>query len=263
MLQESRGIALQTTIQQLSQQLRGLEQSCRGTTEEHPPIATGIPALDSLLPAHGLRRGTLIEWLAPCQGSGATTLALIITSHALQDDDACVIVDHPHEFYPPLAAALGINLSSTVVVRPRSQREAIWAFEQSLRCQGVAMSMCWLNKLDSRICRRFQLAAEEGCGLGMLLRPAYVRREPSWAEARFLVEPRPHAPEANRVLPSPLGSQESPATEAAASRRLHVELLYCRGGISGEAVELEIEDETGVVHLAPTMASTTAVCRQA
>jgi protein ImuA len=254
--------SVQTTIQQLSQQLRGLEQSCRGVPQEQSSIPTGVSALDSLLPAHGLRCGTLIEWLAPCQGSGATTLALTVASHILQKDDTCVVVDHPCEFYPPLAAALGINLSNTVVVRPQSQRETVWAFEQSLRCQGVALSVCWLGKLDSRICRRFQLAAEAGGGLGMLLRPAHVRREPSWAEVRFLVEPRPHVPNTERVSQSSLRTLECPRAENVASRRLHVELLYCRGGLSGEAVELEIENETGFIHLAPTMAVTTTLCRQ-
>jgi len=37
-------------------------------------------------------------------------------------------------------------------------------------------------------------------------------------------------------------------------RRLRIELLACRGGKSGAAVELEICDETGVVRLAPQLA---------
>lgn len=259
MQQESHHIDLQTTIRQLSKQLRGLEKSCRGAPETQTPFSTGISALDSLLPTHGLRCGTLTEWLTPCQGSGATTLALIVASNILQNDDACVIVDTQHEFYPPLVATLGINLANTVIVRPRSQREAVWAFEQSLRCQGVAISMCWLNKLDNRICRRLQLATEEGSGVGMLLRPAHVRREPSWAEVRFLVEPRPHVPNTERVLQPPLRTPEYSRADNGASRRLCVELLYSRGGTSGETVELEIEDETGLVHLAPTVAATTTL----
>jgi len=39
--------------------------------------------------------------------------------------------------------------------------------------------------------RRLQLAAEQGGGLGLLIRPEAVRHQPSWADVRLLVEPLP------------------------------------------------------------------------
>ena len=41
--------------------------------EDDRPVSTGSPALDRLLPAGGLRRGKLVEYLAPASGCGAGT----------------------------------------------------------------------------------------------------------------------------------------------------------------------------------------------
>jgi protein ImuA len=116
--------------------------------------------------------------------------------------------------------------------------------DQALRCPGVAAALAWPEKLDGRTFRRLQLAAEEGGALGLLMRPEHVRHEPSWAEVRLLVEPRPVA--------TPGGG-----------RRLTIQLLRCRGGAGGGDVEVEIDDETRVVHLAPRLAHPAASRRAA
>ena len=83
------------------------------------------------------------------------------------------------------------------------------------------------GKLDGRTFRRLQLAAEQGGGLGLLIRPATVRGEPSWADVRLLIEPL-------------RGTRET-------GRLLRVVLLRCRGGDplrgGGQTVEVEIDDE--------------------
>ncbi|MGE3808517.1 MAG: hypothetical protein AB7K24_27955 [Gemmataceae bacterium] len=118
--------------------------------------------------------------------------------------------------------------------RPAHHGDALRAREQALRCRGVALTLCWLDRADERVLRRLQLAAETGGGLGMLVRPARVRALPSWADVRLLVCPLP--------------------TLAAPVRRWHVEVVACRGGASGGTVELETDHETDPVHLAAPLA---------
>lgn len=238
-----------------------MERSRRGSVKGQTPVSTGIAALDKLLPRRGLFLGTLVEWLASCEGSGAATLALMASSHILKAGGAFVVVDSHHEYYPPLAAGLGIDLDRTIVVRPRQMDDALWAFEQSLRCPGVAISLCWFELLNDRILRRFQLAAEEGSGLGLLIRPETARREPPWTEVRLLVQPLPSRP--GKVLVPNAPSDQRRSKRDLFCRRLRIEMLHCRQGMSGGAIELEIEDETGVVSLVPPMASATDLCRSA
>ncbi len=114
------------------------------------------------------------------------------------------------------------------------------ALDQALRCPAVAAVVAWPEsldgKLDGRTFRRLQLAAEQGGGLGLLIRPESVRSQPSWADVRLLVEPLPST--------APYG------------RRMRVVLLRCRGGghrvghhvpmvvVGEQTVEVEIDHET-------------------
>lgn len=161
-------------------------------------ISTGVAALDGLLPRKGLEWGTLSEWLSAGE-SGAMALTLAVAARVLQENDVLAVIDGPGEFYPPAAAGLGIPLERLVLVRPRHERDALWAWEQALRSGAVAIVLGWLDALNDRAFRKLQLAAETGGSLAFLLRPARPRDEPSWAEARFLVASIP-----NRVVNLPM-----------------------------------------------------------
>ena len=195
--------------------------------EDGAPITSGCAALDRLLPAGGFHHGTLVEWLAAGSGSGAGTLAMIAAREALLEGGALVVMDRGRWFYPPAAAGLGIDLENLIVIRAHNEKDELWALDQALRCQGVAAVWAPLEELDWRTFRRLQLAAEGGGGLGVLLRPATVHGQPSWSDVQLLVEPRP----------SPFSG----------GWRLRVQVMRCRGGMSGGAVELEIDEMTGAV----------------
>jgi protein ImuA len=216
-------------IRALSEQIRTLESSRR--LPSHDVIDTGSPPLDCLLPERGLRRGTLVEWLFKAQGGGVGTLALLAAREACRAGGALVVIDRSRSFYPPGAAFWGIDLRPLIVVRPTNDSDDTWAWDQSLRSPAVAAVWGWPYPRDEQTLRRWQLAAESSGAIGLLLRPESVRRDPSWAELRLLVEPIavPHAP------------------GAAPRRRLRVELLRARGAIAGGVAELELDEETGRV----------------
>jgi len=198
-------------------------------------ITDGCGPLEKLLPEGGFHPGTLVEWLAKGEGSGATTLALAAAGAACRDGGVLAVLDCAGEFYPPAAARAGIDLESLIVMRAAERADANWALDQALRCRAVAAVLAWPGHLDGRTFRRLQLAAEEGGGLGLLIRPLKARHEPSWAEVRLVVEPLP------------AGSPD-------ARRRLRIHLLRCRGGTGGRSVDVEIDDETRTVHPAARMA---------
>ena len=215
-------------IEALRRQIARLEQP--RPTGGNAPISSGCGPLDRLLPGGGFRRATLVEWLSAGEGSGAASLAMAAASQACRDGGAVVVLDRRREFYPPAAVRLGIELQDLIVVQAGSEADNQWALDQALRCPGVAAVLAWPEKLDGRTFRRLQLAAEEGGGLGLLIRPLAARREPSWADLRLLVEPLPAEP------------------LAGCKRRLRIHLLRCHGAASGRNVDLEIDDETHTVY---------------
>ena len=216
-------------LDQLRHELSFWENSARNSTESI--VSTGYPALDAILPAGGLRRGSLVEWLAEVPGHGATTLALLCAQEACQAGGDLVIMDSDSpfhsdsqfydgaEFYPPTLATWGIDLERLILLRPRSQQHLQWAMVQVLRSPSVGAVWGHFNQRDSHAFRRLQLAARSGDTLGLLLRPACMRREPTWADVRLLIQP--------------LAGQQP--------RQVRVTLLHCRGGGSKGSVELEID----------------------
>ena len=224
-------------VEVLREQIARLEGGRRPA--DSPPVPSGCQGLDRLLPEGGFRRGTLVEWLVAGQANGGQTLALIAARQACQDAGVLVVLDESREFYPPAAVRLGIALDRLIVVQASGMADNLWALDQSLRCPAVAAALAWPAKLDGRTFRRLQLAAEQGGGLGLLIRPESARPEPSWAAVRLLVEP----------LPSPASAAGRPA-----GRRLRIRLLRGHGIAGNGSIEVEIDDEASTVHLVPAWA---------
>jgi len=221
-------------VQTLKAEITRLERA-RQRGDQSAAISSGCEALDRLLPERGFRRGTLVEWLAAGDGTGRETLALCAAREACREGGAMVVLDEANEFYPPAALRLGIGLDQVIVVAARSQADNAWALDQSLRCPAVAVVLAWPKKLDGHTFRRLQLAAEQGGGVGLLMRSLGVRHEPSWAEVRLLIEPL---------------SSAAPETP----RRLKIEVLRSPGRSSRKSVEVEINDEAHPVHPARRLA---------
>jgi len=208
-------------VAQLRASIRRLEEGERSRKGRW--FSSGCPALDRILPDAGFPAGILVEWLAAVEGSGAETLAFLAARAVVAGGGTLVILDRRQEFYPPAAAALGIDLQRTLVVRAARREEELWALDQALRCPGVGAVCVSVDRLDWRWFRRLQLAAEQGGGIGFLLRPAQVRGQPSWSHVQLWVQPRP----------------------SSGSRRLRVEVTRCLSAHPGRSVELEIGEEEG------------------
>jgi protein ImuA len=166
--------------------LRGLERSTLPQARPRRYVPTPFEALNRVLPHGGLPVPGLIELLAPA-AAGAFTLALNLARGALDIQTAWAVVDPDANFYPPAAAACGMDPARLVVVRPPT-RHAAWAFAHLLRCSQVGASFMASQTLDNMTQRRFQLAVERGGGLGFLLRPPSVARRACWGDLRLAVE---------------------------------------------------------------------------
>jgi hypothetical protein len=235
-----------------------------------PVISSGSIELDRELPAGGFRAGSLVEWLGDA-GSGATTLALLAARNAADNINSAprpiAIVDEQNRFYPPAAAALGIDPAQLLLIAPANRRDAAWATHQVLASPAIAALVAWPAALDDRMLRRFQLAAEKASVLGCFIRPPQVRDSPTWADVRLLVEPLAACSSVDLLHSAPIHgvpSHSVPIPNAPGSaRRFRIEVLHCRGGRSGASLELELHDETHTLHLAASLAPATPVSRPA
>ena len=155
-----------------------------------PPSSSGFRGLDHLLPAGGICRGSLVEWIGgPASGAAALVFAvacrLVAARRAEQAGRNCgvarrggaganggtiVVVDRRGRFHPPavlpwVEAAQGAAPSvaprtshdappgSLVVVRPAHDEDEIWAIDQALRCPGVTAVVAWPERATTTALR--------------------------------------------------------------------------------------------------------------
>ena len=231
--------------------LRKLRQICRGTAKPFIPLSdqplrlsTGLSALDALLPGGGLEPGWIVEWLSPVEGCGAAVLALQGVRPALQRRPVWAVVDGTGEFHPSAAWGWGVSLDTLLWLRPSSVADTAWTIEQCLRCPAVGVTWFQADLLPDRVLQRWKIAAGTGGGIGILFRPARAARNASWADVRWLVQPRPAA--------------------VAQGRRVRVELLSCRGECrAGDSIELDVCDAAGHVRLVSSVAGAAPAIRAA
>jgi protein ImuA len=189
-------------------------------------VSSGFRPLDALLPAGGVRPGSLVEWLPEgdtvATGSGAASLAFAVACRLATADAASggvdgdqarprtiVVVDRSGWFHPPAVLPWLGDGRRLVVARPSRDDDEIWTIDQALRCTGVAAVVAWPRAAArwsrevrglrsaataqqwSVAMRRWQLAAAASGAVGLFVRPGTALGEPSWAESRIVVTPQP------------------------------------------------------------------------
>ena len=186
------------------------------------------------------------SWGGGCDGSstrGATGGGAVVLVEPARSS---------RRLYAPAAVALGIEPARLVVVRPECTADEMWALDQAARTAGVAALLWHGERLDDRTFRRLQLACETSGSIALLVRPETCRGRPSWAEVRMFVRPLPagHGTMTNdqgRMTNDQIPMTNDRVPTINTMRWLRVELLRCRAAAGGGIVELEIDDETGLV----------------
>ena len=237
-------------LQKLAQRIAEIEAH----SSRHSPLATRHypTAWEEILLGGKLAAGSLVELLAAEEGAGAWTLALFMARRACGEHKVLVVVDAERRFYPPAASQLSIDLRRTIVIRPQPGQPALAALTQSLRCAAVGAALGKLERVSTTDCRRLQVAAENGGGVGFLLRSAAALNMPSFASLRLLLTPMHNMRDEGRGA---RGERDH-------LRRLQVEVVRFRGSLAYDGgltprrapMILEIDDEKGHVHIPAAVA---------
>ena len=178
-------------------------------------LPTGFPELDAALAGGGWPLGALSEILHDRAGIGELRLLMPALARLSRGGRWIALIAPPYIPYAPALASYGVDLSRLLLVHPRDGTDALWAVEQALRSRTCGAVLAWPARVDDRSLRRLQLAAEEGGGLGLLFRAGADAAGASPAALRLRLE------------------QTAEGTMA--------RLLKCRGGMSRQDVQLDLE----------------------
>ena len=227
-LNERTGNPLQT-LEILARQIRDMETAGRPARESIP---SGCHGMDRHLPQAGYARGSMLELIRNGTGAGVSSLALMIARQAMEEGKYLLLVDVQRQFYPPAMKSLGIPLERVIALQPANHADAIWGIDQALRCPAVGAVIAEIGNLEDRVARRLQLAAEQGGGLGILLRDSRsARTQPSWADVQWSV--RSAATRSLQRLDQATGHQDV--------RWFELELVRCNGGRTGARLTVGVD----------------------
>lgn len=182
-----------------------------------------LPALDGLLPDGGIVRGAVHEVLSLPQQPVPRFFALLL---ARSVGGVIVWCDPKHTLYPPAVAAAGVSMERLFLLHPNNQTDQSWAIAECMQCKGVAATIAQVGKLSRIETRKYQLAAEKGGGIGILLRPLDRHATLYSAATRWLVSPCP----GTRIV-----------------QRWTIQLLHAHGGQIGKTVIMEHHRETNTL----------------
>lgn len=128
-------------VRELERKLGEVEPRRRRDPGGSEAVATGLPALDGLLPRGGLPRGGATEWNGP-RSCGKTALLRAVLSRLREEGEAVALVDARRTLYAPDWTGVGTAGEGLWVVRPPSGSEAAWCADILLRSGafgGVAL----------------------------------------------------------------------------------------------------------------------------
>lgn len=135
-------------------------------------VSTGHPALDAELPGGGWPVGDMSEVLTDCCGHGEVSLLLPMLTQASQADGWVVWVAPP--WYPNVSAlaTAGLRTPRMLVIQANSAGERVWALRHALDSGACSAITGWLDRVDTTLLRRLQLAVREAVLPLVLFRPA-------------------------------------------------------------------------------------------
>jgi hypothetical protein len=180
-----------------------------------PPAieATGFAELDAVLPQGGWQSGTIVELMPTQVGIGELRLLMPALARITQGERRVAMISPPYIPFAPALSHHGVRLEHLLIIRAEKNADALWAIEQTLRCQSFGAVLGWPEAIRDRDVRRLQLAAEAGRSTGFLYRSPQAAHEASPAAVRMRLQ--------------------------AHEQGLSIDVLKCRGTRSGFSVTVD------------------------
>ena len=108
----------------------------------------------------------------PAGDDGALALLVPMIRRITREGRTVALVDHNLGLHPPGLAACGVDMRHLLILRPTRRTDALWAAETCARSPSIALTVLPASRLRDLDVRRLSLAAGEGQGVLVLLRPA-------------------------------------------------------------------------------------------
>jgi len=182
------------TVQQLQREILSLQG---GAVRSGGHIRAGLGKLEDAFPQGIFPTAAIHEFLSNGYASAAATSGFLagLLQKFIGGDAPCIWVSTQRTIYPPALAAFGVAPERIVFVDAASERDALWATEEALKCAGLAAVVCEVSELSFTASRRLQLAVEDSRVTGFIHRCNPRQVGTNACVARWRITPVESVPE--------------------------------------------------------------------
>jgi len=209
--------------------LRRLQEEILPLQGYRPPtpgarIDMGLGPVSGAFPNGEFPTGAVHELLSTSKEDAAATGGFVaaLLGPLMRRGGVCLWIGTRRMVFPPALKGFGVDPDQIVFVDLAREKDALWAMEEALKCEGLAAVVGEMRQIDFTASRKLQLAVEKSRVTGFLLRHQPKEIGTVAAVARWRI--------------SMLASQPEEGLPGVGFPRWKVKLLKVRNGMPGEWV---------------------------
>nr|WP_294942601.1 Error-prone repair protein ImuA [uncultured Mucilaginibacter sp.] len=149
----------------------------------------GLGPAEAAFPNGIFPTAAIHELLCPTPEHTAATGGFLggLLSTLMQQGGACLWIGTTRKLFPPSLTAFNVEADRVIFVDLNSEKDALWAIEEALKCEGLAAVIGELKDLNFAQSRRLQLAVENSKVTGFILRSSHTKPGATTCAARWQI----------------------------------------------------------------------------
>jgi protein ImuA len=135
--------------------------------------------------------GAIHEFISTTSEQAASSGSFVagLISPLMKNSDVSLWISSTRKVFPPGLHAFGIDPDKVIFIDLKKEKDALWAMEEALKCEGLAAVIGEIQNITFTASRRLQLAVEHSRVTGFLLRHQPRNNNPIACIARWKISP--------------------------------------------------------------------------
>jgi len=179
-------------FQQLQKQVLELQGH---SARAYARTVSGLGSMEAAFPDKVFPVSAVHEFISHTHEDATATNGFMaaIAGKLLQETGVSVWISTRGNIFPPALTAFGIDPERVIFVELRSDKQALWAMEEALKCTALSAVICELRELTFTQSRRLQLAVEQSHVTGFIHRYKPRSENTVACTTRWYIRPSPTA----------------------------------------------------------------------
>jgi protein ImuA len=152
-------------------------------------VNTGLQKIAEVFPNACFPIGAIHEFISTGSETAAATNGFIagLLSGLMKNGGVCVWIGTECTVFPPALKRFGVAPDKIIFIDLHKEKEALWAMEEVLKCDGFAAVIGEIQNISFTASRRLQLAVEQSRVTGFILRKKQSSLNPIACVARWQI----------------------------------------------------------------------------